>query len=70
MTRKAYAIAALAYAAVVLFGAMTFAPVWAPACAAEDSAWCFWDARARGSGAGSSFLSTWEGGPVFYLPQG
>lgn len=36
-----------------------------PACPTEDSSFCRWDASVQGNGEGTSFVSTWEGGPLF-----
>ncbi len=40
-----------------------------PACASEDQEIgpCFWDAKTRGNGKGTSFLLTAEG-EIYYLP--
>lgn len=37
-------------------------------CPTEDSSFCRWDANYQGNGEGTSFLSTWEEGPLFQLP--
>ena len=35
-----------------------------PACATEDSTWCYWDASTRGNGIGTSFVTLLDGLPV------
>jgi hypothetical protein len=43
----------------MLFGGFPGDPIELTECKTEDSTMCYWDAKTRGNGEGTSFVNVW-----------